>query len=47
MLDSGATENVIPATFIIDNKLEHLIKKGKKLDISVCGGKKNYEGRTH
>ena len=40
MLDSRATVNVIPATFIKDNKMEHLLKKGKKLDISVYGGKK-------
>ena len=40
MLDSGATVNVIPATFVKDNKMEHLQKKGKKLDISVYGGKK-------
>ena len=50
MLDSGAT--VIPATFVKDNKIEHLLKKGKKLGISVYGGKKgenwrNYGGRTH
>ena len=35
MLDSGATVNVVPVTFVKDNKMEHLIKKGKKLDISV------------
>ena len=40
MIDSGATVNVIPATFVKDNKMEHLLKKGKKLDISVDGGKK-------
>ena len=40
MIDSGATVNVIPATFVKDNKMEHLLKKGKKLDISVYGGKK-------
>ena len=39
MLDSRATVNVIPATFIKDNKMEHLLKKGKKLDISEYGGK--------
>ena len=39
MIDSGATVNVIPATFVKD-KMEHLLKKGKKLDISVYGGKK-------
>ena len=33
MIDSGATVNVIPATFVKDNKMEHLLKKGKKLDI--------------
>ena len=38
MLDSRATVNVIPATFIKDNKMENLLKKGKKL--SVYGGKK-------
>ena len=27
MIDSGATVNVIPATFIKDNKMEHLLKK--------------------
>ena len=32
MLDSGAT--------VKDNKIEHLLKKGKKLDISVYRGKK-------
>ena len=32
MLDSGAAENVIPATFVKDNKMEHLLKKGKKHD---------------
>ena len=40
MIDSGATVNVIPATFVKDNKMEHLLKKGKKLDISVYRGKK-------
>ncbi len=40
MIDSGATVNVIPATFVKDNKMEHLLKKGKKLDIPVYGGKK-------
>ena len=40
MIDSGVTVNVIPATFVKDNKMEHLLKKGKKLDISVYGGKK-------
>ena len=40
MIDSGATVNVIPATFVKDNRMEHLLKKGKKLDISVYGGKK-------
>ena len=35
MLDSGATVNVVPVTFVKDNKMEHLLKKGKKLDISV------------
>ena len=41
MLDSGTTVNVIPATFVKDNKMEDLLKKGKKkLDISVYGGKK-------
>ena len=40
MIDSGATVNVIPATFVKDNKMEHLLKKGKKLDITVYGGKK-------
>ena len=40
MIDSGATVNVIPATFVKDNKMEHLLKKSKKLDISVYGGKK-------
>ena len=39
-IDSGATVNVIPATFVKDNKMEHLLKKGKKLDISVYGRKK-------
>ena len=33
MIDSGATVNVIPATFGKDNKMELLLKKGKKLDI--------------
>ena len=52
MIDSGATVNVIPATFVKDNKMEHLLKKGKKLDISVYGGKKgqsrrNNEGRIY
>ena len=52
MIDSGATVNVIPATFVKDNKMEHLLKKGKKLDITVYGGKKgqnrrNNEGRTY
>ena len=40
MIDSGATVNVIPATFVKNNKMEHFLKKGKKLDISVYGGKK-------
>ena len=40
MLDFRATVNVIPATFVKNNKVEHLLKKGKKLDISVYGGKK-------
>ena len=40
MIDSGATVNVISATFVKDNKMEHLLKKGKKLDIAVYGGKK-------
>ena len=40
MIDSGTRVNVIPATFVKDNKMEHLLKKGKKLDISVYGGKK-------
>ena len=40
MLDSGATVNVIPVTFVKDNKMEYLLKKGKKFDISVYGGKK-------
>lgn len=40
MIDSGATVNVIPATFVKDNKMEHLLKKGKKLDISVYRGKR-------
>ena len=31
---------MIPSTFVKDNKMEHLLKKGKKLDISVYGGKK-------
>ena len=35
LLDSKATVNVIPATFVKDNKMEHLLKKRKKLDISV------------
>ena len=38
MLDSGATVNVIPATVIKDNKMEHL---QKKLDILVYRGKKS------
>ena len=38
MIDSGATVNVIPATFVRDNKMEHLLKKGKKLDITVYEG---------
>ena len=46
MIDSGATVNVIPATFIKDNKMEHLLKKGKKLDITVYGGKKVRTERT-
>ena len=40
MIDSGATVNVIPVTFVKDNKMEHLLKKGKKLDITVNGGEK-------
>ena len=40
MLYSWASVNVIPATFVKDNKMELLLKKGKKLDISVYGGKK-------
>lgn len=40
MIDSGATVNVIPATFVKNNKIEHLLKKGKKLDISVYRGKR-------
>ena len=32
MLDSGATVNVIPATFIKDNKIDHLLKKGKNTE---------------
>ena len=40
IIDSGATVNVIPATFVKDNKMEHLLKKGKKLDITVYGGQK-------
>ena len=40
MLDSGATVSVIPATFVKDNKMEHLLKKGKKIHISVYGEKK-------
>ena len=38
--NSGATVNVIPATFVKDKKIKTLLKKGKKLDISVYGGKK-------
>ena len=41
ILDSGASVNVIPATFVKDNKMKHLLKKGKKLDISIYGGKKD------
>ena len=37
---SGATLNVIRATFVKDNKMEQLLKKGKKLDFSVYVGKK-------
>ena len=40
MLDSGATVNVVPTTFVKDKEMEYLLKKGKKLDISVYGGKK-------
>ena len=40
MLDSGTTVNVIPAIFVKDNKMELSLKKGKKIDISVYGGKK-------
>ena len=40
MLDSKVSVNVIPATFVKDNKMEHLVKKGKKLDISVYKGKR-------
>ena len=40
MLDSRATVNVIPVTFVKDNKMEHLLKKGKQLDVSVYEGKK-------
>ena len=40
MIDSGATVNVIPATFVKDNKMEHLLKKCKKLDITIYGEKK-------
>ena len=48
MIDSGATVNVIPATFVKDNKNGALTKKGKKLDISVYGGKKvRTEGTTY
>ena len=39
ILDSGTTVNVVPATFVKDN-MEHSLKKGKELDISVYGGKK-------
>ena len=40
MLDSRATVNAIPAIFIKDNKMKYLLRKGKKLDISVYGGKR-------
>ena len=40
MLNSRETVNVIPAKFVKDNKMEHLLKKGKKLDISVYKGKR-------
>ena len=40
MLDSEATVNVISATFVKDKKMEHLQIKGKKLDISIYGGKR-------
>ena len=31
MLDSGAIVNVIPATFVKDNKIERLLKKERNL----------------
>ena len=40
MLDSGATVNIFPATFVKEKKMKHLLKKGKKLDMSVYGRKK-------
>ena len=35
-----ATINVIPALFVKHNKMDHLLKKGKKPHILVYGGKK-------
>ena len=40
MLYSGANVKVIPAKFVKDNKMDSFLKKGKKLDISVCERKK-------
>ena len=41
MIDSGATVNVIPATFVKDNKMEHLLKKVRNLIFQYTEGKKS------
>ena len=41
IIDSGATVNVIPATFVKDNKMEHLLKKVKNLIFQYTEGKKS------
>ena len=44
MLDSGTTLNVIPATFVKDNKIEHLLKKGNLIFQNTEGKMVRTEG---
>ena len=41
MIDSGATVNVIPATYVKDNKMEHLLKKVRNLIFQYTEGKRS------
>ena len=41
MIDSGATVNVIPATFVKDNKMEHLLKKVRNLTFQYTEEKRS------